>query len=702
MIPEYDSWKVVKKIGEGSFGAVYEIEKADFSHVKSALKVISIPQSESELLSVQSENMDTQGSLAEYYESVAADIVKEFEIMYKLHGNTNIVDYKDHIVKRHEDGIGYDIMIRMELLTSLDQYVLKHQMTRRDVIRLGIDMCQALERCQMFHIIHRDIKPANIFVSEQGDFKLGDFGIARTVEKHAGFELSHKGTYNYMAPEVYKGHTYGFDVDMYSLGLVMYRLLNHNRLPFMPPHPQKWTHEDRTRAIAMRMSGEEIPLPDQDHTRLGEIILKACSYDPQNRYSSPTAMKKDLEAILYSKEERDQILESKEDISIPPYGNSAGSSEALYRESVENARKNRLREQMEAGEESTVLRDENSDPDISLETNNDSRKLIPVILIFSALIIVLLIIFFNGPTGKKLLGGNHTINDETKPPVSQEGTEAETGARTETVDGDAGYKIVKEYDDYNNLIKEKQYHADGTAGLSYEYTYDDSHNKLSETVYHANGEIWKNYICEYENDLLKKQTEYVEGEMTQYMLYEWNADKTQKGYTVYLRDDTVSEIHQFTYNADGTYQEKTIAGTGSYLDVYADPNGQSVPVEIIVSEYDISDQLVKQSEYDKDETLLTYCLIKYDYLFRQTQQSWYFGDGSVEGHVEYEYSEDGNTTNQTMYDANGTILRYIKYENSPDGKLTLTQYDKDKSIVSQEVFDEEGNACSRDEYGEWN
>ena len=88
---------------------------------------------------------------------------------------------------------------------------------------MGVDICKALELYQKYNIIHRDIKPENIFVSDNGDFKLGDFGIARTIEKTMS-DLSKKGTYNYMAPEVYQGGEYGFSVDLYSLGIVLYRI----------------------------------------------------------------------------------------------------------------------------------------------------------------------------------------------------------------------------------------------------------------------------------------------------------------------------------------------------------------------------------------------------------------------------------------------------------------------------------------------
>lgn len=103
--------------------------------------------------------------------------------MDEIKGFTNIVSYEDHMVIEHPDEIAWDILIRMELLTSLPDYCTTHTMSEKQVIQLGMDICNALEICEEKKIIHRDIKPDNIFVNDRGDFKLGDFGIARTVEK---------------------------------------------------------------------------------------------------------------------------------------------------------------------------------------------------------------------------------------------------------------------------------------------------------------------------------------------------------------------------------------------------------------------------------------------------------------------------------------------------------------------------------------
>ena len=251
----FNNWSIIREIGKGSFGTVYEIQREDFGQVyRAALKVITVPQNEEEVRAALEEGM-SQTQAEQYFYSVVEDIVREFAIMARLKGTANVVGYEDHTVIRHQDGIGWDILIRMELLHPLLSYAYQHPFARRDIIRLGIDMCKALELCQRYNIIHRDIKPENIFVSDNGDFKLGDFGIARTIEKTMS-GLSKKGTYNYMAPEVYRGGEYGFSVDLYSLGIVLYRMLNRNRVPFLPPAPEPITFHDRELSLAKRMGGE--------------------------------------------------------------------------------------------------------------------------------------------------------------------------------------------------------------------------------------------------------------------------------------------------------------------------------------------------------------------------------------------------------------------------------------------------------------
>jgi len=291
-------WTLVRWLGEGSFGRVFEAERKEFGTLyKSAIKIITIPQNQSEVRSVRANGMDEE-SITAYFRSFVEELVNEFALMSRLKGTANVVNYHDHVVIKHEGAIGWDIIIRMELLTTLSDYASQEPFTQDKTIKLGIDICHALELCQKFNIVHRDVKPENIFVSELGDFKLGDFGISRIVEKTTS-GLSRKGTYNYMPPEVYRGEAYSPNVDMYSLGLVLYGFLNDNRTPFLPEYPAPITYNQQSEAREKRIRGVQLPPPKHASDRLAEIILKACAFDPKDRYSSPIEMRQELEELLY-------------------------------------------------------------------------------------------------------------------------------------------------------------------------------------------------------------------------------------------------------------------------------------------------------------------------------------------------------------------------------------------------------------------
>ena len=296
----FGDWVIESHLGSGSYGDVYKIKKEEFGITYySAMKVIKIPQDKNEQKQLCSSGMDSK-SIDDYYYHFAKDFIKEIELMAKLQGNTNIVDYNDHIIEQNEDGVGYVIYIRMEFLTPLDSYLSANNqprfMTQKEIVKLGIDICSALEICSKMKIIHRDIKPENIFVSPNGDFKIGDFGIARNLEKTQS-GLSRKGTINYMAPEVYLGEEYGESVDVYSLGIVLYRLLNCNRVPFLPLYPEQIKYTDSEIAFTRRINGETIPYINGIDERLNKIVIKACEADPKNRYHTAKELKKDLLAV---------------------------------------------------------------------------------------------------------------------------------------------------------------------------------------------------------------------------------------------------------------------------------------------------------------------------------------------------------------------------------------------------------------------
>ena len=292
----WPEWKIVEKIGEGSFGKVYKACRTEQGTTfYSAIKVITIPSNQGELSSVRSESPNEQ-SVKEYFQGLVDECIQEVSTMEYFRGNSYVVSVEDYKVVEYLDDIGWDIFIRMEYLTSFMEYCAEKPLKEEDVIHLGIDLCKALEYCQCQNIIHRDIKPENIFVSRFGEFKLGDFGIARELDRSMS-GLSKKGTFSYMAPEMYKGEEYDARVDIYSLGIVLYKLCNHNRLPFISLQKQLITYHDKENALNRRMSGEELPMPVQADEVLSEVILKACAYDRDERYRTAEEFREALERV---------------------------------------------------------------------------------------------------------------------------------------------------------------------------------------------------------------------------------------------------------------------------------------------------------------------------------------------------------------------------------------------------------------------
>ena len=292
----WKGWELKELLGEGSFGKVYRIEKTEFGHTyESALKVIAIPKSQSEITPIVTVGMD-EANIEEYLYSIVEELVDEFALMAKLRGHSHIVSYEDHGVVPFEKGIGWYLCVRMELLTPLLVYEKEHPFSEADVVRLGIELCDALEACEKYNIIHRDLKPENIFVNDLGQFKIGDFGVSKQMEKTSQ-AFSRKGTTSFMAPEVFTGGKGDKVSDLYSLGIVLYLFLNHYRLPFYPDYPALIRYADKERADSMRLSGCKIPKPNQASREVGQVVRKACAYEPRQRYQSAGAMKRALEEV---------------------------------------------------------------------------------------------------------------------------------------------------------------------------------------------------------------------------------------------------------------------------------------------------------------------------------------------------------------------------------------------------------------------
>ena len=285
-------WKIVREIGRGASGAVYEIQKEEAGHTyRAALKEIYLENSEA-----------AQQKISRFR--------KEALLLSELRGDSHVVSYVDHaVIPDGESGVY--ILIQMELLQPFNDWFSSCRIDDGTVKKVGLDLCEALTRCQKRNIIHRDIKPQNIFVSKFGDFKLGDFGVAAvTDDEH--FRWSLAGTRPYMAPESYREWIYNYSTDVYSLGMVLYYMLNDGRLPFIESDAPG--DAEKEIALSRRIRGDKIPDPAHGAPALKAVVMKALSFQPENRYQSAGEFREALEKSGTASFEREQTADGRETV----------------------------------------------------------------------------------------------------------------------------------------------------------------------------------------------------------------------------------------------------------------------------------------------------------------------------------------------------------------------------------------------------
>jgi len=336
--PLWGKWIVKRKLGEGTFGAVYEAEKIDDisgNATSCAVKLISIKDEQ------LFRGMNLRETLsADEWEKIKKEnlkkVLKEAEVMEKLESRDHIVELKNYEHISNEKTT--DILMRMELLTNLNDYLLgtaenSEIRLKKQVIKIGIDLCKGLEECEAEQIVHCDIKPENIFVNKSNTFKLGDFGLSHKFA--ASSLLGSMGTKMYMSPEAAGyGKRIDYRSDIYSLGIVLYELLNDRKIPFSSDSFDSDKIED---AITRRMSGEKIVYPIHERGQLWTIIQKACQFESKDRYQHASEMRRDLEKLKY--EERNDSIRNDLEITIE---SDIGSTieEKSYRDKSRNYQKN--------------------------------------------------------------------------------------------------------------------------------------------------------------------------------------------------------------------------------------------------------------------------------------------------------------------------------------------------------------------------
>lgn len=273
------SYRLGKKIGEGSSGEVFEAEHIELGR-KYAVKVLSAAH------------------------AAAHDAVERFRREARAIASLS----HPNLVRLHDFGKSLDgrVFLVMELLDgkTLEVHAAEKKLPWREAARLGIQVARALEAAHEAGLVHRDLKPQNLFLTCAGELKLLDFGVAMALADTADSDKRQKGfavfgTPEYMAPEQVAGEPVDARCDLYALGCVLYELVTGSR-PFQGSPVVVMGKQLREQAERPRTRAPEAGMPPE----IESVIMKALEKSKEDRYPSARAMREALEIALLAPDRR--------------------------------------------------------------------------------------------------------------------------------------------------------------------------------------------------------------------------------------------------------------------------------------------------------------------------------------------------------------------------------------------------------------
>ncbi len=191
-----------------------------------------------------------------------------------------------------EYNIDYIVMEYIDGLTLKEYIKRRDMMGSEEVLKIAIKIAEALKAAHANGIIHRDIKPQNIMVTQQGDVKVTDFGIAKAATSSTITQQGEAlGSVHYFSPEQARGSFVDARSDLYSLGITMYEMIT-KQLPFTGDTPV---------AVAMKHLHDPLPEPQkmapQIWPGLRDIIVKLTQKRPELRYQSAEELILDMKRV---------------------------------------------------------------------------------------------------------------------------------------------------------------------------------------------------------------------------------------------------------------------------------------------------------------------------------------------------------------------------------------------------------------------
>ena len=333
----WPDWDVEKTLDHDTWGSLFQVVKKreHGPEKRAAVRVISIPQNESEVSILRAEGLSEE-NIRSYFYGMVRNIVRKYKLMQSLEASQCFISVEDYKALEKRNEFGWVIAARMTLMPSLEKYSSGKTFTEAEVLKIGLDILSALELCEQKNIVHLNVDPSYIYVDRSGKYRLGEFDLTAGSENTGAYYFN--GAQNYIAPEVERGAVYDRRADLYSLGMILYRLMNRKRMPFQKSAASGAGPLEREAANRRRLDGEEFPAPYDASRQMAKVIMRACAFEPEARFASASAMKQallDVQNGSYVDEEDDldktvSVRKLSPERNTPGPANGRGSMDHAY------------------------------------------------------------------------------------------------------------------------------------------------------------------------------------------------------------------------------------------------------------------------------------------------------------------------------------------------------------------------------------
>jgi len=281
-----DRYHIIEELGKGGMGTVYKARDINVDE-NVALKILN-PEISSD-------------------EQTIKRFRNELKLTRKIsHRNIcRVYDLSEY------EGIHY---ISMEYVSGEDLKSLIHrigQLTIGKALIIARQVCEGLAEAHRLGVIHRDLKPQNVMIDREGNAKIMDFGIARSVKsKGITEEGLIMGTPEYMSPEQVEGKDVDQRSDIYSLGIILYEMLT-GRIPFEGKTPLSVAVKQKSeKPLDPRRINSQIP------DRISRLILKCLEKKPEERYQDVNGLLKEIKDIEKQMPDTDKVLPKRKTTAV--------------------------------------------------------------------------------------------------------------------------------------------------------------------------------------------------------------------------------------------------------------------------------------------------------------------------------------------------------------------------------------------------